>query len=224
LGQAIGQILPLAVGAAISPVPIIASVLLLLTPRGASTGTAYVVGWLLGLVALGAIILLIAHPAGASSHGKPATWVSLLELVLGVLVLLAALGQWRSRPRGSAEPPTPKWMETIESFNVIKAFAVGLFLGAFNPKNIPLTIAAAATIAGTGISSGSQAVVLLVFAVVGTIGVAVPLAIDVAMGARSEQLLDHLRHWLARNNPVIMTVLLVVIGSKIIGDAISGLS
>jgi hypothetical protein len=72
MGQAVGQILPLAVGAAISPVPIIASVLLLLTPRGASTGTAYVVGWLIGLIALGAIILLIAHPAGASSAGKPA--------------------------------------------------------------------------------------------------------------------------------------------------------
>jgi hypothetical protein len=47
VGQAIGQLLPLAVAAAISPVPIIASVLLLLTPRAAATGTAYVVGWLL---------------------------------------------------------------------------------------------------------------------------------------------------------------------------------
>jgi Sap-like sulfolipid-1-addressing protein len=224
MGQAIGQVLPLAVGAAISPVPIIASVLLLLTPRGSATGTAYVVGWLLGLIALGAIILLIAHPAGASSNGMPATWVSLLELALGILVLLAALGQWRSRPRGDAEPPTPKWMGTIESFNVGKAFAVGLFLGALNPKNIPLTIAAAAAIAGTGISNGSQAIVLLVFAVVGTIGVAAPLGIYLAMGDRAGHVLDGLRHWLARNNPVIMTVLLVVIGSKILGDAISGLS
>jgi transposase len=36
--------------------------------------------------------------------------------------------------------------------------------------------------------------------------------------------LGGLRRWLARSNPVIMTVLLVVIGSKILGDAISGLS
>lgn len=224
MGHAIGQVLPLAVGAAISPVPIIASVLLLLTPRAVATGTAYVVGWLLGLIAIGALILLIAHPAGASSNGKPASWVSLLELALATLVLLAALGQWRSRPRGAAEPPTPKWMGAIESFNVGKAFAVGLFLGALNPKNIPLTIAAAASIAATGVSNGSQAVALLVFAVVGTIGVAVPLVIYLAMGDRAEHTLDGLRHWLARNNPVIMTVLLVVIGSKILGDAISGLS
>jgi hypothetical protein len=223
MGQAIGQVLPLAVAAAISPVPIIASVVLLLTPRAAATGTAYVVGWLLGLIALGAIVLLIAHPAGASSNGQPATWVSLLELALGILVLLAALRQWRSRPRDDAEPPTPKWMGTIESFSVGKAFAVGLFLGALNPKNIPLTIAAAASIAATGISNASQAVVLLVFALVGTFGVAAPLAIFLATGDRAAHLLDGLRHWLARNNPVIMSVLLVVIGSKILGDAISGL-
>jgi Sap-like sulfolipid-1-addressing protein len=224
MGLAIGQVLPLAVGAAISPIPIIASVLLLLTPRGSATDTAYVVGWLLGLIALGTIILLIAHPAGASSNGKPATWVSLLELALGIVVLLAALGQWRSRPRSADEPPTPKWMGTIQSFSVGKAFTVGLFLGALNPKNIPLTIAAAAAIAGTGISNGSQAIVLLVFAVVGTIGVAAPLGIYLAMGNRAAHVLDGLRHWLARNNPMIMTVLLVVIGSKILGDAISGLS
>ena len=115
-------------------------------------------------------------------------------------------------------------MGTIESFSVGKAFAVGLFLGALNPKNIPLTIAAAASIAATGISNGSQAAVLIVFALVGTIGVAAPLAIYVSTGDRAAHLLDGLRHWLARNNPVIMTVLLVVIGSKILGDAISGLS
>jgi threonine/homoserine/homoserine lactone efflux protein len=139
-------------------------------------------------------------------------------------LLLAAVGQWRSRPRGDAEQPTPKWMGTIESFSVGKAFAVGVFLGSFNPKNIPLTIAAAASIAATGISNASQAVVLLVFAVVGTIGVAAPLAIYLAMGNRAEHILDGLRLWLARNNPVIMTILLLVIGSKILGDAISGLS
>jgi threonine/homoserine/homoserine lactone efflux protein len=104
----------------------------------------------------------------------------------------------RSRPRGTGDPPIPRWMGTIESFNVGKAFAVGLFLGALNPKNIPLTIAAAAAIAGTGISNGSQAVALLVFAAVGTIGVAAPLAIYFPMGDRARHLLDDLRQWRRR--------------------------
>jgi hypothetical protein len=84
--------------------------------------------------------------------------------------------------------------------------------------------AAAASIAVTGISNGEQAIALVVFAIVGTLGVAAPLGIYIAMGKRAQHVLADLQHWLARNNPVVMTVLLAVISSKILGDAISGLS
>jgi len=60
-------------------------------------------------------------------------------------------------------------------------------------------MAAAAAIAATGISNGSQAVVLIVFAVLGTIGVAAPLVIYLATGDRAGHVLEGLRHWLARD-------------------------
>jgi hypothetical protein len=44
------------------------------------------------------------------------------------------------------------------------------------------------------------------------------------MGARSQELLGKLKTWLARNNAVIMAVLLLIIGVKLIGNAISGFS
>jgi hypothetical protein len=37
-------------------------------------------------------------------------------------------------------------------------------------------------------------------------------------------MLDEMKDWLARNKAVIMTVLLLVIGVKLIGDAITGFS
>jgi hypothetical protein len=46
MGEAIGQSLPLAIGVALSPIPIIAVVLMLTTPRARSNGPAFVVGWL----------------------------------------------------------------------------------------------------------------------------------------------------------------------------------
>jgi hypothetical protein len=54
--------------------------------------------------------------------------------------------------------------------------------------------------------------------------VATPLVIYFALGDRAPGLLNRLKTWLARNNGVIMAVLLLVIGVKLIGDAISGLS
>jgi hypothetical protein len=224
VGQAIGQVLPLAVGVALSPVPIIAVVLMLVTPRARANGPAFVVGWLLGLGIVGAIVLLVAHPAGATSDTGPATWVSALKLVLGALLLLVALRQWRGRPRGEDEPATPKWMGAIEAFSPPKAAGAGAVLAGANPKNLLLAVAAAASIAGTGIDGGDQAVAYLVFALIGTIGVAAPVAIYFAMGDRAAPLLDGLQRWMAHNNAVIMAVLLLVIGAKLIGDAVGGLT
>jgi threonine/homoserine/homoserine lactone efflux protein len=147
MGQAIGQVLPLAVGVALSPVPIIAVVLMLVTPRARVNGLAFVVGWIVGLGIVGAIVLAIADPAGATSDGQPATWVDVLKLVLGLLLLLVALKQWRGRPHGDDEPATPTWMGAIEGFGPGKAFVAGAVLAGANPKNALLAIAAAASIA-----------------------------------------------------------------------------
>ncbi len=48
--QAIGDLLPSAVGVALSPVPIIAVILMLGTPRARTTGSAFALGWVAGLV------------------------------------------------------------------------------------------------------------------------------------------------------------------------------
>ncbi|MBM2823822.1 MAG: hypothetical protein HW413_2568, partial [Thermoleophilia bacterium] len=60
MGQAIGDILPLAIGVAISPVPIIAVVLMLGTPQARANGPAFAAGWVAGLTIVGAIVLLLA--------------------------------------------------------------------------------------------------------------------------------------------------------------------
>ena len=58
MGQAIGGSLALAVGVALSPVPIIAVVLMLTTRRARVNGPLFVLGWLAGLAVVGAIVLI----------------------------------------------------------------------------------------------------------------------------------------------------------------------
>ena len=101
MGEAIGQVLSLGVGVALSPVPIIAVVLMLATPRGRANGPAFIAGWLIGLSVVGAIVLVVSSGADASESGEPARWVGVLKLVIGVLLLLVAVRQWRGRPRGA---------------------------------------------------------------------------------------------------------------------------
>ena len=216
MGQAIGQILPMAVGVAISPMPIVAAVLMLVSVKARSNGPAFIVGWVVGLAAVGAICLFV-DPAGASEDDGPATWVSWLKILLGVLILLVAVREWRGRPRGAEEPAAPKWMSAIAAFSPVKAAGAGV------PKNLLLAIAAAAAIAATGIPGGEQALAYAIFTLIGTIGVAVPVVIYFALGDRAPRLLGSLRAWMEHNNAVIMAVLLLVIGVKLIGDGIAGL-
>lgn len=111
---------------------------------------------LVGLGIVGAIVLAVAGPAGAGKSGSPATWVSWVKIVLGVLLLLVAARQFRSRPRGGEEPDMPKWMTTIDKTTPLAAFGLAAALSGANPKNLLLAVAGAAAIAQTGIPAVSR--------------------------------------------------------------------
>jgi hypothetical protein len=100
---------------------------------------------------------------------------------------------------------------------------MGVALTALNPKNL-LTLRAAAAIAQTGVSAGRQAAALAVFVIVGALGPAVPVGIHLATRERGKKLLGELEAWMAAHNSAIMAVLCLLIGAKLIVDAISGLS
>jgi threonine/homoserine/homoserine lactone efflux protein len=224
MGEAIGDILPLAVGVALSPLPIVAIVLMLVTPRARANGPAFIGGWLFGLAVVGVIALALAGPTGASEQGQPATWVSILKLLLGVLLLLVGLRQWRGRPQEGDEVAVPKWMGAIDHFNAGKALGAGALLSGANPKNLLLAIAAGAAIAETGIATGQRALAYAVFVLIGTLGVGIPVILFFVLGERSGPLLDGLKTWMSRHNAAIMTVLCLLIGVKLVGDAIGELS
>lgn len=224
MGEAIGQVLSFGVGVALSPVPIIGVVLMLGTPKARPNGLAFLAGWIVGLVAVGTVVLLVSSGASASQQGQPAEWVNVLKLVLGLLLLLLSLRQWHARPRGDEEAAMPEWMRAIDAFRPAKATGFGVLLSAVNPKNLLLVVGAAAAIAQTGSSAGKQAVALAVFVVIATLGTGTPVVLYFAMGERSKKLLEEIKGWMAHNNNAIMSVICLLIGAKLIGDAISGFS
>lgn len=224
MGEAIGQMLPFAVGVAISPMPIIAVVLILVTPRARSNGPAFLLGSLLGIAVVGGIALAVADPAGASDDGGPATWVSWVKLALGLLLVALAVKGWRGRPRGDQEAPLPKWMAALDAFTPVRSLAIGAALSGINPKNLILIVGGAAAVAQTGISGGDEAIAWAVFVVIASFGIGAPVVLYFALGDRAARPLDELKTWMATNNAAIMAVLCLIIGTKLVGDAITGLS
>lgn len=223
MGAAIGQSLPVAVGVLISPLPIVAVVLMLVSGRAKANAFAFLVGW---FVAVGAVTLLVATLAGAATPDDdgPPLWAAILKIVLGVLLLLLAVKQWRGRPRAGVEPPAPTWMAAIDAFTPVKAAGLAVLLGAVNPKNLLLVVSGGAAIASAAPDdTNAQVVAAVVFALVASVGVAAPVFIYLFMGARAASMLDELKAWMIHNNAVIMAVLLLVLGAKMLGDGIASL-
>lgn len=222
MGSVIGQILPLAVGVALSPIPIIAVILMLFTPKARSNGSAFAIGWVAGITIAIAIVVAVsgASDAATSDSGSPSTTVGWLKLALGVLLLFLALRRWRRRPGEDDTPEMPGWMSAIDGFTPLKSLALGAALSGLNPKNLALTVAAAATIAAGGLSTTEEVTVAVIFIVLASLTVVTPVVAFLVMGDRAKHALSTAKDWMAANNDAVLAVLFVVFGVKLLGDGI----
>ncbi|MEU3460720.1 GAP family protein [Streptomyces sp. NPDC006733] len=214
-----------AVGIAISPLPLIAVILMLATPKGRSNGIAFAAGWTVSLAVLVTVIVLAGSGADAGQDdGRPADWTFWLKLALGALFLVMGVQQWRGRPRGDHEAPQPRWMQVLDHVTPGKAAGLAAALAVANPKNLVLAVGGAVSIASSTAGSGGKAVAAGLMVLIASLCATLPLAVYLFGGRRSATVLGEWKAWMSRHNSAIMTVVLVVLGTKYVGDAISGLS
>ena len=169
-------------------------------------------------------MILLAGGKDYSSGSSPTKTASIIKLVLGVLLLVAAVRQWRGRPREGQTPKLPKWMAAIDSFTAVKSFGLGVLLSAVNPKNLAMSLATGLAIAQAAIPTGQEAVVLIIYIVIGASTVLAPVVVYYAMADRAAAILGGWRKWLEDNNAVVTAVVLLVIAAVLIGHGIAGLS
>jgi Sap, sulfolipid-1-addressing protein len=224
VGQAIGDILPYAIGVAISPIPIIAVILMLFSNRARVNGPTFLLGWIIGLGIVVTVVYLASDSANVSTDSSASDSVSSIKIILGVILLLMAARQWRKRPAPGETAPMPKWTRAIDSFTPVKAFGVGVLLSGVNPKNLILSAGAAATVAQAGLSDTDAAVSLAVFVVIASLSIAVPVLFALLGGERARHVLDSWKAWLADNNATVMAVVLLVLGVAVIGKGVGGVS
>ena len=220
MGSVIGDILPLALGVAISPIPIIAAILMLLSPKAKGTSVGFLIGWLLGIVVAVVVFTLLAAviPEQGADDSKPIGGT--LKILLGVGLLVLALRQWRSRPGPGEEASLPKWMAAIDSMTAGRGFVLGFLLSAVNPKNLLMAASAGLIIGTAGLSVAEVTLAIVVFVLIAGCSVAIPVIAYLLASKRMAAPLDSLRVWLVHNNATVMAVLLLVIGVVVIGKGL----
>lgn len=219
MAAAIGETLGLAVGVAVSPLPVAAVILMLFSARARANSLSFAVGWVVGISGVATVVQLV--PGLDTGTGEPSATTGWIKLVLGVLLLLAGIRGWRTRPDGDEPAEMPGWMSRVEQMRPGASLGLGLLLSALNPKNLLLSLAAGATIAAAGLTASATAGTIAVFTAVAASTVLLPTLGYLVAGKRLDPTLADAKEWLVSNNAAVMAVLLLVFGVSLVGDGIA---
>ena len=237
MGELILALVPVALGVVLSPLAIMALVAVLLSRDARMNGITYLIGWFLGLGGLMTLCLWLFPLLAVHELGEPPLWVPIVRVLLGWFLIGSAVWVYRkgrahiaqmaaaSSPREvvAASPQLPGWLHSVESFRPGRTLLLGLGLFVLNPVDASCAILAALDISLSDVDRSSGLWVAVVFVIIGTLPIALPVLYVVVRGADAQPLLDRVRTWIAGNTHVLNAALLLVIGALQLEKGISAL-
>ncbi|MGV9669772.1 MULTISPECIES: GAP family protein [unclassified Gordonia (in: high G+C Gram-positive bacteria)] len=216
MGEVIGSVLPLAVAVAVSPVPIIGVILMLLGRHARTTSIGFAFGWVVGIVAATSVFVVVGEVARAG-----ATAIAWIQVVLGVALFGEGVRQWLRRRTSEG---VPAWLSAVDGMRPPSAAALGLGLAAVNPKNLLLCIAAGVLVGGAEVPAGSTAAAIAIFAAIASSSVVIPVIAYQIFTESISGLLRHVEKWLENNAAAVLATLILIIGVVLIGNGIAELA
>ncbi len=215
------ELLPAAVGIALNPPAVVAVILMLSSSKSAKNALWFVLGWMTGLLVVGAGVLLLGE-AGQEA-GSASTIGLVAKTSLGVILLAVAFRQWRRRPPSEDEEEMPGWMRSLAGFSGGKSFATAALFAGANPKTLALNIAGAIVIVEAQLSATAQAAVLVLFVAVASLTVVAPLLYHVLAPRRAAVRLASVQRWLIANSKAVTATVLLLLGIMLIASGVQGL-
>ncbi|MGA9314074.1 MAG: GAP family protein [Solirubrobacteraceae bacterium] len=208
--------------AMLSPVTLFLSVLALVVgERPMRTGLWFYLGAFGVTLVVGVIAaFVLGNSAASPKSNTPKTWVAIVDVVAGVLVLLVVV-RFLRRPRDPKRVASMiDQMSKVASSPVIAIIAAGATLA--NPGAlIPLALK---DISETNPSTGQYIAEWVGFALVSLLPLSVALvALAVARGP-TQRLLTRAREWLERNARTIAAMILLLLAAVLLRNGIAGLT
>lgn len=222
LADAIGKMLPAIMAIALTPIQIVAVVVVLGGPQGRAGGFAFLTGWLAALGALVTVAILLVDKLGESGR-TPTPLLHWLQLAAGLLLLVMAIRLWRKRKKNGEVPTTPKWLASLAEARPVRAFVAGASPAAANPKIIALVLTSVTSIAYLPLSAWQIAVVAILFVLLGSTPLITLVVSHATGGLATASRIRALKGFMLRHNDVILTVVLAMLGVNILGNGILGL-
>jgi Sap, sulfolipid-1-addressing protein len=194
-----------------SPVSVVTVIVLLAMPAGRRRAFAFVGGWVAAIALIAAATFALHGEDFHSRSTTPSRTASALEVLVGVLVFVAAWRAFRRRSQRAVSTAAPKWLERLDRTNWLLAVVVGAFMLTYS-----LTLAAAIEILKADVSIADTAVAFGAFALASMSTIVAPIVVVFVAPERSEERLAAWRGWLLGNSRTIGLVALMVIGAALV--------
>jgi len=210
-----------ALAAMLSPTTLSFSVLaLVLGDRPRRTGTWFYLGALTATIAVGTVAAFVLGNVAASSTSSPKTWVAVVDIIAGALLLIY-IARLVRRPRNpqKAESMVAQ-MSKVVSSPAIAIVGAGAALA--NPGGfIPLALK---DISETNPSTTQYIVDWLFFSLVSLLPLGVAIVMLFVAPDRAGRILKAVRDWLFANARTIAAVIVALLACSLIRNGIAGLT
>jgi threonine/homoserine/homoserine lactone efflux protein len=195
-----------------SPGSVVTMIVLLSMSSGLRRAVAFICGWLLAIAVLSLLMVFVLNAQDFSSkHTTPSKTVSVLEIVLGALLVIGSARLYR-RPKKARGPENPpQWLDRMERVHWSLCVVVGALMLSY-----ALSLAAGAEILKANVSTFEASVAAAAFALTSILTIAAPVGVVVAAPERSNEVLASWRRWLLANSRSIALIALMVIGAVLI--------
>ena len=219
--ELIAELVPPAIGVALSPLPLIAVVLMILSPDGRGRSILFAVG---RVGAVLAVVVVMAVLSELNTRGEGGSRIgAIIRLVLGAAFIVLGILKLRSRAKAGAEPEAPGWMQAIESMPPKRTLRIGFLISAVNPKEVIFSITAGVVIGSASVPPGQMAAATGVYVLIATVTVVTPVAAYLVFGDRTRSWLRPFQTWLVRYYAAIIAAVLFILGGVMIGNAFGDL-
>ena len=205
----LGQLIPLALVVALSPLTIIPAIVLVLqSDRARATGLAFLSGWLLGLAATTAVFVQLPRLLDGLNRPAP-TWAAWVRIAVGIALVAFGVWRWVTRHRVTKQPA---WMDRLSRMTPVGAAAIGFGLILVNPKVLVMNAGAGLVIGTAGLAVPGAWLAVAYYTVIAGSSVLVPILAYALVGDRVDHQLERVKQWMERQHAVLMAGFLVVVG------------
>ncbi|MFC4223630.1 GAP family protein [Lysinibacter cavernae] len=231
------NLLPLAIGVIVSPLAIMALVAVLVSRNARRNGLAFLLGWIAAICLVMVLCWWIFSSLTPPDRGPASTWVSIVRLLIGLILVVAAGYVWlRGRhhvrqmaaavsPKDvvAAAPQLPGWLKSVDTFTPSRSFLLGVGIFILNPVDLSCAVLATLDIHQADLSSGPTVLAAILFGTIAASPVLIPVLIVLVKGQQADPFLKRARTWIAGNTSILNALLLGLIGLMQLSKAVSAL-